>query len=101
LEAASVLLFVASNCFGYDLQSIIQKLSSISFNVKIMISDLGSNFKKIADQQGITPETIYFNVSGKEIVFMFNPPHLIKAIRNIFFNYKFVCNNKIAEKVHL
>ena len=58
-----------------------------------MISDLGSNFKKFADQQGITPETLYFNVSGKEIVFMFDPPHLLKATRNNFFNYKFECNN--------
>lgn len=89
--------FVASNCSGYDLQSIIfnciQKLSSISFNVKVMISDLGSNFKKCSDQQGIIPETPYFNVSGKEIVFMFDPPHLLKATRNNFFNYKFECNN--------
>jgi len=66
-----------------------------------MISDLGYNFKKIADQQGITPETPYFNVSGKEIVFMFDPSYLLKATRKNFFNYKFACNNKIAEKVHL
>jgi len=43
--------FVASNCSGYNLQSIIfnciQKLSNISFNVKVMISDLWSNFKKL------------------------------------------------------
>lgn len=97
--------FVVTNCSGYDLQSIIfnfiQKLSSISFNVKVMISDLGSNFKKFADQQGITPETPYFNVSGKEIVFMFDPPHLLKATRNNFFNYKFDSNNKVADKVNL
>jgi len=49
----------------------------------------------------ITPEIPYFNVSGKEIVFMFDPPHLLKATRNNFFNYKFECNNKIKEKVHL
>lgn len=66
-----------------------------------MISDLGSNFKKFADQLGITSKKPYFNASGKEIIFMFDPPHLLKATRNNFFNYRFESDNKIAEKVHL
>ncbi|CAI6368536.1 unnamed protein product [Macrosiphum euphorbiae] len=97
--------FVATTCTGYDLQNIIfqtvQKLSNISFNVVVMISDLGSNFKHFADQQGITPQTPYFNVGDKEIVYMFDPPHLLKATRNNFFNYRFNSQNKIAEKIHL
>ncbi len=97
--------FVASTCTGYDLQNIIfqtiQKLSNISFNVVAMISDLGSNFKRFADQQSITPQTPYFNVGDKEIVYMFDPPHLLKATRNNFFNYRFKSQNKIAEKIHL
>jgi len=97
-----VTFFFATNCSGYDLQSIIfncvQKLCSISFNVKVMVSDLGSNFKKFADQQGNTAKTPYFNISGKGIVFMFD---LLKAKRNNFSNYRFECNNKITEKVHL
>jgi hypothetical protein len=66
-----------------------------------MISDLGSNFKNFVDTRHITPETPYFNVSGKEIVFMFDPPHLLKATRNNFFNYWFKSENKIAEKIYL
>lgn len=66
-----------------------------------MISDLGSNFKNFLNTRHITPETPYFNVSGKEIVFMFDPPHLLKATRNNFFNYRFKSLNKVAEKIHL
>lgn len=32
---------------------------------------------------------------------MFDPPHLLKATRNNFFNYRFKSVNKIAEKVNL
>jgi len=66
-----------------------------------MVSDFGSNFKNFVDSRHITPKTSYFNVSGKEIVFMFDPPHLLKVTRNNFFNYRFKSENKIAQKIHL
>ncbi|CAI6345555.1 unnamed protein product [Macrosiphum euphorbiae] len=97
--------FVASTCTGYDLQNIIfqavQKLANISINVLVMISDLSSSCKRFADQQSITPHTPYFNVGEKEIVYMYDPPNLLKATRNHFFEYRFKSLNKIAEKVHL
>jgi len=97
--------FVATSCSGADLLGIIfsciHKLYSLSLDVRVMISDLGSNFKNFVDTRHITPETPYFNVSGKEIVFMFDPPHLLKATRNNFFNYRFKSENKIAEKIYL
>ncbi|KAF0746488.1 THAP-type domain-containing protein [Aphis craccivora] len=95
----------ANSCTGPDLLSIIfstiHKLHSISLNVRVIISDLGSNLKNLVDTRHITLETPYFNVSGKEIVFMFDPPHLLKATRNYFFNYRFKSLNKVAEKIHL
>lgn len=97
--------FVANSCTGADLLTIIyssiHKLHSISLVVKAMISDLGSNFKKFAESRHITPETPYFNISGKEIVFLFDPPHLLKATRNNFFNYRLKSGNKIADKMYL
>jgi len=97
--------FVATTFTGYDLQNIIfqaiQKLANISINVLLMISDLSSNCKSFADQQSITPHTPYFNVGDKEIVYMFDPPNLLKETRNHFINYRFKSKNKIAEKIHL
>lgn len=97
--------FVAAPCTGYDLQNIIfqcvQRLGNITFNVKLMISNLGSNFKRFTDEQCITPQTPYFKVENREIVYIFDPHHLLKATRNNFFNYRFKSQNKIAEKIHL
>jgi len=97
--------FVATTCTGADLLTIIfsciHKLHSISLNVRVMISDLGLNFKNFVDSRHITPETPYFNVSGKEIVFMFDSPHLLKATKNNFFNYRLKSENKIAKKIHI
>lgn len=45
----------------------------MSLNVRVMISDLGSNFKNFVDSRHINPNTPYFNVSGKVIVFIFDP----------------------------
>ncbi|CAI6353484.1 unnamed protein product [Macrosiphum euphorbiae] len=97
--------FVSTSCVGDDLKNIIfnciNTLEKISFNVKVLISDLGSNFKRFATTLGISPSKPYFNVGTKEIIFMFDPPHLLKATRNNFFSYKFQSGNKVAEKVHL
>lgn len=96
--------FVASSCTGYNLENVIFKyisrLDSISINIKVIISDLGSNFKKFADQLNVTHETPYFNVGDNEIVFMFDPNHLLKATRNNFFKYRFKSGTKVAEKIH-
>lgn len=66
-----------------------------------MISDLESNFKKSAESRYITSKIPYFNVSSKEILFLFNPPHLLNAIKNNFFNYRFKSGNKIQDEMYL
>lgn len=43
----------------------------------------------------------YVNVNGKKIMFIFDPPHLLKATRNNFFNYGIKSINKIAKKIQL
>lgn len=97
--------FVESSCTGYDLKNIIffciSQLDSISINVKVMISNSGPNFQKFEDTMKITHETPYFNLVGKEIVYMYDPYYLLKTTRNNFFKYRFKSGNKIAEKVHL
>lgn len=66
-----------------------------------MISDLCSNFKHFADQQCITPQAPYFNVGDKEIVYMLDPFHMLKAIRNNFFNYRLKSQTKYQKKLIL
>jgi len=97
--------FVGSTCTGFSLKNIIYKcilkLTSISFNVRVMISDMGSNFKSFADSVGVTPENPYFKVGTQEIIYMFDPPHLLKSTRYNFFSYRLVSEDKIIESKHL
>lgn len=97
--------FSNTSCTECNLKNIlfhcIKQLDSISFNVKVMISSLKKNSHLFADQLCITPETPYFTVGSKEIVYMFDPLHLIKTTRNHFFNYRFKINKKIISKIYL
>lgn len=81
--------------------SCISKLKQISFDVKVLISDLSSNFKCFSTTIGVCSSKPYFNVGFQEVLYMFDPPHLLKATRNNFIAQKFQSGNKIAEKVHL
>jgi len=62
---------------------------------------MGSNFKSFADSVGVTPENPYFKVGTQEIIYMFDPPHLLKSTRNNFFSYRLVSEDKIIESKHL
>ena len=67
----------------------IDKLDAIGLNVKVVMSDMGSNFHSWANYLGITPEKPWF-VHNKQVIFlMFDPPHLIKSIRNNLMKYSF------------
>jgi hypothetical protein len=97
--------FVSTSCTANSLKNLIficiQKLRTISFNVKAVISNLGSNFKLFVDKVGIKPEKPYFNVGELEILYIFYPPYLLKATRNNFFRYKFQSNDKISDFKYL
>lgn len=97
--------FVSTSCTGSSLKNVIfnsiHKLSLISFNVKAVISDLGTNFKMFADTVGVTPDKPYFNVGKSEISYIFDPPHLLIATRNNFFRYRFQSENKNADFKYL
>ncbi|KAE9523295.1 hypothetical protein AGLY_016243 [Aphis glycines] len=74
---------VSSSCTGYDLRDIIIstiiKIQSTSLDIKAFITDMGSNF----------------------VVYIFDPPHLLKATRNMFFQHKFKFNEDLIEKKYL
>ena len=70
-------------------QEAIDKLDAIGLKVKVVMSDMGSNFHSWANYLGITPEKPWF-VHNKQVIFlMFDPPHLIKSIRNNLMKYSF------------
>ena len=67
----------------------INKLEDIGLNVLGVVSDIGSNFQKFVNMMGITPDNPWFIHNGNKISYIFDAPHIIKAIRNNLINYNF------------
>lgn len=97
--------FLSGSCGHDDLTDIIMstiaKLLNISINVKVFISDQGSNFIKFSKNVYVSPKRPFFNVNGKKVLNMLDPPHLLKSIRNNFFKYSFKIDNEYTDNKYL
>ena len=78
------------------LENVINKVETIGLEVVAVISDIGSNFQKLIKEMGITPENPWFIHNGKKIYYLYDPPHIIKAVRNNLINYDFHFDGKVA-----
>ncbi|CAB4039939.1 Hypothetical predicted protein [Paramuricea clavata] len=67
----------------------IDKVERIGLNVVVVMSDLGSNFQSLAKHLKVIPERPWFMHNQKKYYLMFDPPHLIKCIRNNLMKYTF------------
>ena len=79
------------------LQECINKLQKVGLTVKVVLGDQGSNNRKMFSKLGITPDRPYMmwksgeeNHEGHRIYFMFDPPHLLKNVRNNLKRHIFV-----------
>jgi DNA transposase THAP9 len=72
------------------------KLSDIGLTVKVIISDQGSNFQQLVKDLGVSISEPYFIFNNEKYYYMFDPPHLLKSIRNNLYKHSFVFNQKKA-----
>ena len=93
-------LLVNESCPCEKLQTklyeMIDTLTDVGLHVVTVISDLGPNFQKLLTQLKVTPQEPWFNYNGKKFTYLFDTPHLIKAVRNNLMKYNFHFNGKIA-----
>lgn len=79
-------LFSKGAYTGTDLDSLIKeairKLTEIGLKVDVLISDMGSNLVALSKRLGVSPDSPFFTLDEKKIYYMFDPPHLVKAVRN-------------------
>jgi len=96
---------VSNSCSGTDLNliifSTIRRLRSIKLNVKSFITDQGSNFIKFSNSNHVTPEEPFFEVDGEKVIYIFDPPHLLKSTRNMFFKHMIEINDEVVDKKYL
>ncbi|KAK9722071.1 Transposase protein [Popillia japonica] len=74
-----------STCGGKDLKtmlfSAITKLREIDLNVRVVISDAGSNFLKFAADNGVKAETPYFYVQENKVFYLFDSREIDLNVR--------------------
>lgn len=96
---------VSNSCSGIDLNliifSTIRRLRSIKLNGKSFITDQGSNFVKFFNSNHVTPEKPFFELDGQKVIYIFDPPHLLKSTRNVFFKHMIEINDKVVDKKYL
>ncbi|CAH1378510.1 unnamed protein product, partial [Tenebrio molitor] len=49
---------------------------------KCLVTDMGANFIELSKLLGVTEDNSEVSIGGKELLFYFDPSHLIKATRN-------------------
>lgn len=96
---------VSSSCTGTDLKDIILTtichLQNINLNIKAFVTDQGSNFTHLANDLYVSPDRPFFEIEGKQIIYIYDPPHLIKSTRNMLFKHNFQINDNIITKDHI
>jgi hypothetical protein len=75
---------------------IINTVENIGLHVEAVDSDIGSNYQKFVREMCITPENPWFLHNGRKIVYLFDTPHIIKAVRNNLIKYDFHFDGKVA-----
>ncbi len=60
----------------------IRKVHSSGLEVKVIVLDQGSNNRAAYHVLGVTTDKPYFDVDGRRIMAFYDPPHLMKNVRN-------------------
>jgi len=77
----------------------VKKLSAVDLDVRVVICDQGSTNQQMFRLLGVTAEKPFAELQGKQVIFMYDPPHLMKSLRNNLVKHDFLVNgNKICWK---
>lgn len=97
--------FNESACRSKDLKpvlfDIITRLNNSGALVHALVTDMGLNFIQLSRDLGISKENATFLVNEHKVAYIFDTPHILKAIRNNLLKYNFQFNNKIASWAHI
>jgi len=80
----------------------IESLENSGLNVKVVIADQGSNNRKMFETCcKISAENPYFYANGKKVFVMYDPPHLLKNVRNNLRKHGFLVNGNEISWAHI
>jgi DNA transposase THAP9 len=75
----------------------IMKLSAANFNTVCVICDQGSTNQQMFKLFGISQDKPYATVDSRIVHFMFDPPHLLKSVRNNLMKHDLELNGKLIK----
>ncbi|KAJ8913087.1 hypothetical protein NQ315_006588 [Exocentrus adspersus] len=89
------------------IKAVIRECQDSGLNVLATISDQGStniaainslkqSFRLKSLKQGQEVDDVYYEINGQRIIHLYDPPHLLKGIRNNLLTKDLVWDNKIA-----
>jgi len=70
----------------------LQKLSAVGLDVRVIVCDQGSTNQHMLRLLDVTVERPCVEMQGKQVTFMYDPPHLLKSIRNNLVKHDFMVN---------
>jgi hypothetical protein len=76
-------------------------LKTINLSKRVVVNDMGSSNICVSNILNVTPERPFFTVDGKEVVYMFDVPHLLKATRNMLIKHIFCFDRKSTSWSHV
>lgn len=74
----------------------IEKLEGIGLDIVVVMPEQCSNFYSLAKHLKVTPEQPWFIHNNKKHFLMFDPPHLIKSVRNNLIKYSLKFGQDVA-----
>ena len=83
---------VSPNALKSLLLSAVHRLTSVGLNVISVICDQGANNRSMIKSLDVTPEKPFFLNEGSKIFVFYDPPHLIKNVRNNFKKHGYLWN---------
>ena len=80
----------------------VDKLTEVGLNVKVIICDQGSNNRSFLETQlKVSVEKPYITYADRKIHIIYDPPHLLKNIRNNLKKHNFLHNNVTIDWWHI
>ena len=79
-------------------RSCIEKVSSVGLDVRALICDQGSNNRSFLEKgEKVSIEKPFFEVGEKKVFVIYDPPHLLKNIRNNLKKHGFKCGENVID----
>ena len=79
----------------------ITHLEAMDLSVVSLVSDQGSNFMSFLKYTKVSEVKPFFELNGKKYFAMYDPPHLLKSVRNNLLKYDFEFDGKVAKWAHI